>query len=127
MNTIKLSIVTPMGIIFDDEIKSVTFPGKDGEFGVLSGHCNLLSLLQVGVIEVEMENSTEAIAINWSYVNIANNNIDVLVDEAIAIRGKDNESHKIADKIEHAKQLVNSVSSPNVSIASIESKISSFA
>ena len=38
MDTIKLSIVTPTGSIFNGDVKTVTLPGKEGEFGVLPGH-----------------------------------------------------------------------------------------
>jgi len=37
MDTIKLSIVTPTGSIFNGDVKTVTLPGKEGEFGVLPG------------------------------------------------------------------------------------------
>ncbi len=32
----KLEIVTPNGVIFDAEVKQVTLPGSEGEFGVLA-------------------------------------------------------------------------------------------
>ena len=65
MDTIRLSIVTPNGEIFNDDVKTVTLPGKEGEFGVLPGHSSLISSLTVGVIVIEKANSTEAVAINW--------------------------------------------------------------
>ena len=59
MDTIRLSIVTPNGEIFNDDVKTVTLPGKEGEFGVLPGHSSLVSSLTVGVIIIEKANSTE--------------------------------------------------------------------
>jgi hypothetical protein len=59
METLKLSIVTPNGMIFDGDVKSVTLPGKEGEFGVLPHHASLLSALTVGVIEIEKKDSTK--------------------------------------------------------------------
>jgi len=80
MSIIKLSIVTPNGEIFNDDIKSLTLPGKDGEFGVLEGHASLVSSLTVGVIVIEkIDSTTEAIAINWGYANVSETNVDVLV------------------------------------------------
>ena len=40
MDTLNLSIVTPNGSIFSGNVKSVTLPGKEGEFGVLPGHAS---------------------------------------------------------------------------------------
>ena len=125
MDTIKLSIVTPNGEIFNDDVKTVTLPGKEGEFGVLPGHSSLISSLTVGVIVIEKANSTEAVAINWGHVKVDEKSVDVLADGDIALTsGKDSE---IAKNIEAAKALVNSVKDSNISVASVEAKINSFA
>ena len=125
MDTIKLSIVTPNGEVFNDDVKTVTLPGKEGEFGVLPGHSSLISSLTVGVIVIEKANSTEAVAINWGHVKVDEKSVDVLADGAIALTsGKDSE---IAKNIEAAKALVNSVKDSNISVASVEAKINSFA
>ena len=125
MDTIRLSIVTPNGEIFNDDVKTVTLPGKEGEFGVLPGHSSLVSSLTVGVIVIETKNSTEAVAINWGHVKVDEKSVDVLVDGAIALTaGKDSE---IAKNIEAAKELVKSVKDSNISVASVEAKINSFA
>ncbi|MCK9161905.1 MAG: F0F1 ATP synthase subunit epsilon [Arcobacter butzleri] len=125
MNTMKLSIVTPNGLIFEGDIKSVTLPGKEGEFGVLPGHASLVSTLSVGVIVIEGKNTTDAIAVNWGHVKVNESSVDVLVDGAIALTaGEDSE---IAANIEAAKELVNSVRDSNVSLATVEAKINSFA
>ena len=121
MDTIRLSIVTPNGEIFNDDVKTVTLPGKEGEFGVLPGHSSLVSSLTVGVIVIETKNSTEAVAINWGHVKVDEKSVDVLADGAIALTaGKDSE---IAKNIEAAKELVNSVKDSNRSVASVEAKI----
>ena len=125
MDTIRLSIVTPNGEIFNDDVKTVTLPGKEGEFGVLPGHSSLISSLTVGVIVIEKTNSTEAVAINWGHVKVDEKSVDVLADGAIALTaGKDSE---IAKNIEAAKELVKSVKDSNISVASVEAKINSFA
>lgn len=125
MDTLRLSIVTPNGPIFDDEVKTVTLPGKEGEFGVLPGHASLVSSLTVGVIIIEKENATEAVAINWGHVKVSESSVDVLADGAIALtHGEESETAK---NIDAAKNLVNSVQDANVSLAAVEAKINSFA
>ncbi len=125
MDTLKLSIVAPNGQIFSDDVKTVTLPGKEGEFGVLPGHASLVSSLTVGVIIIEKENSTEAVAINWGHVKVSEDSVDVLVDGAVALTsGEDSE---ISKNIEAAKELVNSVKDTGVSMAAVESRINSFA
>lgn len=124
MDTLRLSIVTPNGSIFNGDVKTVTLPGKEGEFGVLPGHASLVSSLTVGVIIIEKENTTEAVAINWGHVNVSESSVDVLADGAVSLtQGGDSD---IAKAIDAAKELVNSVSDANVSIASVEARINSF-
>ena len=126
MDTIKLSIVTPNGEIFNSEVKSVTLPGKEGEFGVLPNHASLVSALTVGVIEIEKKDALkEAVAINWGHVKVSEDSIDVLVDGAVSLSSNDEESD-ISEKLALAKELVNSVQDSNVSMAAVESKINSF-
>ena len=125
MDTIRLSIVTPNGEIFNNDVKSVTLPGKEGEFGVLPNHASLVSSLTVGVIEIEKKDALkEAIAINWGHVKVSEDSVDILVDGAVALStGKESD---ISAKLEEAKVLVNSVRDSNVSMAAVEAKINSF-
>ena len=125
MDTMKLSIVAPNGQIFNDDVKTVTLPGKEGEFGVLPGHASLVSSLTVGVIIIEKADSTEAVAINWGHVKVSESAVDVLVDGAVALTSGENS--EIAKNIDAAKDLVNSVKDANVSLAAVEAKINSFA
>ena len=114
MDTIKLSIVTPTGSIFNGDVKTVTLPGKEGEFGVLPGHSSLVSSLTVGVIVIEKANSTEAVAINWGHVKVDEKSVDVLADGAIALTsGKDSE---IAKNIDQLKVVILIV--PNIIVLS---------
>jgi F-type H+-transporting ATPase subunit epsilon len=126
MDTMKLSIVTPNGEIFNNDIKAVSLPGKEGEFGVLPNHSSLVSSLTVGVIEIEKKDATiEAVAINWGHVKVTENSVDILVDSAVALN-----TDKLSDtaaKLEAAKELVNSVKDANVSMAAVNAKINSFA
>ncbi len=124
-NTIKLSIVTPTGEIFSHEVKSVVLPGKDGEFGVLPNHSLLVSTLTVGVIEItNVDNTVDAVAINWGYAKVSEHSVDVLVDSAVSLNADDHS--ELSNKIQEAKNLVNSVQDATVSMAAVEAKIASF-
>lgn len=122
METLKLEIVTPEGEIFNDEVKSVTFPGEEGEFGVLPRHANLLSLLKPGVIEIEKKDgSKEMIAINWGHVKVDENKATVLVDGAVPLAGETQSD--IAKAIKEAKELVEKASENKAALADVEAKI----
>ncbi|WP_200762434.1 ATP synthase F1 subunit epsilon [Nitrosophilus alvini] len=122
METLKLEIVTPQGLIFEGDVKSVVFPGSEGEFGVLPKHSSLLSLLKPGVIEFEKaDGNKESIVINWGHVKVDENKAVVLVDGAVPLAGES--ESEIAKAIAEAKELIEKASDNKAAIASVEAKI----
>ncbi|WP_455756553.1 ATP synthase F1 subunit epsilon [Sulfurimonas sp.] len=126
MDTLKLEILTPNGQIFDDEAISVTLPGEEGEFGVLAHHSSLTTLLEAGVVDIEKtDKSVESILINWGVVQVDEEKVIVLVEGAVAIRGENEGA--VADALEEAKELINSIADSNPAIASVSARIESAA
>jgi len=126
MDKFKLEILTPNGIIYNDNALSVVLPGEEGEFGVLAEHASLTTLLEAGVVDVEKEDkSVESIVINWGVAQVDEDKVVVLVEGATAIRGK-NES-EIAQAIDEAKKLIKDVANSTTAIASVSAKIDSAA
>lgn len=123
MKTMKLEIVTPGGIIFNDDIKQVTLPGEQGEFGVLPEHASLVSLLDAGVIYIESEKNKEMlVAINSGYVKIDENKVLCIVDGAVALN---DEEGSISESIQAAKDLLKSAEVSSTTMANAVSKIES--
>ncbi|MDD2780117.1 ATP synthase F1 subunit epsilon [Sulfuricurvum sp.] len=126
METLQLEVLTPSGLIYNGLAKSVTLPGEEGEFGVLPEHVSLTTLLQAGVVDIQLENGkTESIVVNWGVVQITQNKVVVLVDGAVAIRGE-NEGD-IAKALDEAKSLISSIADSNTMIASVSARIESAA
>jgi len=122
----KISIVTPLGKIYEGEVKEATFPGIEGEFGVLDGHSPLITNLKPGLISLKKENGKEeVIAINWGYVEVTPDHINVLADGAVPVIGTT--ESEIAKAIEKAKQLIKDASDSDTLVATVTSKIESVA
>jgi F-type H+-transporting ATPase subunit epsilon len=122
----KIDIVTPLGRIYQGEIKEATFPGIEGEFGVLEGHAPLVTTLNPGVITLKKDdNKEEVIAINWGYVEVTPDHINVLVDGAVPVSGSS--ESEIAKSIEKAKQLLKDAMDSDALVAAVEAKIESAA
>lgn len=47
-----LEIVSPEATLFAGDVRSVTVPGVDGEFQMLSNHAPIVSLLQEGNVKI---------------------------------------------------------------------------
>ncbi|MDA3968619.1 ATP synthase F1 subunit epsilon [Helicobacter ibis] len=122
METLKLDIVTPEGSIFSNDVKSITLPGSEGEFGVLPGHVGVVTTLNAGVIEIETKDGKkEMVAVNWGYAKVDEKSVDVLADGAVDIAG-DSEG-EIAQSITKARKLLEEATDNNVVISSVVSRI----
>jgi len=121
MKIMKLEIVTPGGVIYYGDIKQVTLPGEQGEFGVLPEHASLVSLLNAGVIDIETHESKRVlVAINSGYVKIDENKALCIVDGAVALSDEDG---SLSENIEAAKALLKSTEVSSTTMASAVSKI----
>ena len=122
METLKLDNVTPEGKIFSNDVKSVTLPGSEGEFGVLPGHIGIVTTLNSGVIEIEKKDGKrEIVAINWGYAKVDETSVDVLAEGAVDING-DSES-EIAQAIANAKKLLEDSTDNKVAVSMVVSRI----
>lgn len=122
MDTFKLEILTPNGVIFSGKARSVVLPGKEGEFGVLAGHASVTTLLEAGVVDVEKDDkSVEAIVINWGIAQVDEGKVVILVEGAAPIRGAS--ESEIADALDEAKKLITDVADSSSAIATVSAKI----
>ncbi len=111
MDTLKLEIVTPKGIIFKGDVKSITLPGSEGEFGVLPGHASVLTLLKTGVIDIENTNAKhDLVAIDGGYAEVDESGVNILAEGAVYVGGDESES-KIADSLKKVEDLLDSIKS----------------
>ena len=80
-------LVSISGKKFDEDVYEVILPTADGEIGVLQDHMPLVSVAKTGVIAVRRDPKTpdsqrEYFATNGGVIEVSNNILRVLVDEA---------------------------------------------
>ena len=54
MKTYKLTVSTPDGHIFDDEVVSLSLRGADGDLAVMAGHIPFATVVKPGECHIEM-------------------------------------------------------------------------
>lgn len=86
---VHLQLVTLTGTKFDDDVYEVILPTLDGEIGVLQDHMPLISAATNGVISIrrnpkDPDATMEHFATHGGVIEVANNNLRVIVDEADA-------------------------------------------
>jgi F-type H+-transporting ATPase subunit epsilon len=84
---IKFQLVTLDGIRFQEDVYEILLPTLDGIIGVLPGHMPLVSVATTGVISVrrkanDRDDQMDHFAISGGVVEVSNNVLSVLVDEA---------------------------------------------
>ena len=122
MDKLHLEIVTPQGQIFNDDVSSVVLPGSEGEFGVLPNHASLISLLKAGIIDIEDKHKKhDVVAINWGYAKIDEGKVVILADGAVYVSG--NSESELANSLEAARNLIESMGSDTYAFAATISKM----
>jgi F-type H+-transporting ATPase subunit epsilon len=84
---IHFQLVALSGTKFDGEAYEITLPTLEGEIGVLENHMPLVSVATTGVIAVRREakdadRDRDYFAIGGGVIDVSNNRLRVLVDEA---------------------------------------------
>ncbi len=54
-DTIPVELVTPERLVFSDQVEMVEVPGVEGDFGVLPGHMNFISVIRPGVVKFHLQ------------------------------------------------------------------------
>ena len=79
---IKLEIVTPERLVFDETVDGVTLPGSEGELGVLPHHAPLVSTLGVGELRIRSGGTEEWFAIVGGFVQVLPDKVVVMAETA---------------------------------------------
>lgn len=105
---ITFELVTLEGVKFHDNVHEVLLPTPEGQIAVFKDHMPLVSLASQGVIGIrhKSEHSDDMIehfATNGGAIEISENTVRVLVDEAAG--GDELDEAEIAKALERAKNL----------------------
>ena len=92
VETLRLEVVTPDGIVYSEDVEMVTLPGVEGEMGILPQHVGLMTQLVAGEMIVRRGDGELFMAVGEGLVEVTAQRVAILTDMAIA-----------ADKIDEAK------------------------
>jgi F-type H+-transporting ATPase subunit epsilon len=101
-------LVSISGKKFDDDVYEVILPTMDGIIGVLGNHMPLVSVVATGIIMVrknphDQDHEREFFVTNGGAIEVANNTLRVLVDEAD--NADDINTAEAARALERAKKM----------------------
>ncbi|MCA9406965.1 MAG: ATP synthase F1 subunit epsilon [Candidatus Omnitrophica bacterium] len=96
MKAYHLSIITPDGKVFDEDIQALSAPGQEGSFGVLADHAPLLALLKEGVLKLTQNAAETFYAIGAGMLEFNHKNTClILADSATPCRSLEEAKEQI--------------------------------
>ena len=79
MRTYKLKIVTPDGVIFDDEVQSLLAKSDDGTIEILAGHIDYIASLSIGEARVILADGTRRYgALSGGFLTVGREGVTLL-------------------------------------------------
>ena len=82
----QLEILTPEHKIYSGNVYGIQLPGTDGSFEVLEKHAPIIASLRKGKMKIlKDKNTTESYEISGGFVEVLNNKVNVLIEDATAL------------------------------------------
>jgi F-type H+-transporting ATPase subunit epsilon len=81
-SSLALEIVTPVRLVLDRWVESVTLFGTEGEFTVLAGHIPLLSALRVGSLSYRLEEKRHFAFVGGGFAEVTAKRVLILAEVA---------------------------------------------
>jgi F-type H+-transporting ATPase subunit epsilon len=82
-DTLKLEIITPLGIAVSEDVHMVTLPAIEGEMGVYPHHVRLITQLVPGEITITKDGQGRFLAVGEGLVEITPKGVAIATDTAI--------------------------------------------
>ena len=79
---LKVSVISPEASLFEGTTDSVVAPGFDGEFGLLSDHAPMMTLLGKGTLRIGTGGATQSFQIEGGFLQVAGNEVRVVTEKA---------------------------------------------
>ncbi len=81
---LKLSVVTPEGTPFVEDVSYVSLPTEDGQIGVYPSHTPLVATLVPGEVRSVLSNGVDHLmAVGAGFVEVTGTKVSILTDSAV--------------------------------------------
>ena len=114
---INVSVISPEKVLYQGPGQTVALPGKEGNFTVLPGHVNLVSVLSPGLLTIQDGDKTIEFIIDGGFAEVSPGKVSALVEGTIDLTDIDIEKEQ-----ESLNELLKQVISPEVR-SKIENKL----
>jgi F-type H+-transporting ATPase subunit epsilon len=84
MKTIKVSVVTPDGPVYESDVEMVSTKAQSGELGILPGHIPMVAPLAIGVVRLKKPGGKEEdlVAVSGGFLEVRPDKVTILAQAA---------------------------------------------
>ncbi|MEI5909107.1 F0F1 ATP synthase subunit epsilon [Bacillus spongiae] len=82
MKTLKVSIVTPDGPVFESDVEMISTKAQSGELGILPGHIPMVAPLEIGAVRLKNGGNTELVAVSGGFIEVRPEQVTILAQAA---------------------------------------------
>jgi F-type H+-transporting ATPase subunit epsilon len=82
-STFSLEVVAPTGIIYQDEVSSVSVPTPNGIITIMPYHTALFTKLSEGQVDIDKDGKQNTIVVSGGFAEVKDNSVHILSDHAI--------------------------------------------
>ncbi|AKO94773.1 F0F1 ATP synthase subunit epsilon [Priestia filamentosa] len=82
MKTMNVSVVTPDGPVYSEDVEMVIAKTQGGELGVLPGHIPMVSPLKIGAVKLNTPSGTDFIAVSGGFLEVRSDQVTILAQAA---------------------------------------------
>lgn len=103
-STFQLEIISPLGIIFQDQVNEVTLETPTGQISILPHHVPLASKVSAGEVRIRQGEKEALVAVTGGFIEVAKGRIVIISD--YAIRAESIEEAKAQEAKRRAETLL---------------------
>ncbi|ABO68642.1 MULTISPECIES: F0F1 ATP synthase subunit epsilon [Geobacillus] len=82
MKTIRVSVVTPDGPVYEGDVEMVSVKAKSGELGILPGHIPLVAPLEISAARLKKDGKTSYVAVSGGFLEVRPDKVTILAQAA---------------------------------------------
>lgn len=83
MKTIKVSVVTPDGPVYESDVEMVSTKAQSGELGILPGHIPMVAPLAIGVVRMKKNGKEQDfVAVSGGFLEVRPDKVTILAQAA---------------------------------------------
>ena len=81
---LKVSVISPEAVLFEDDAQLVVAPAFDGEVGILEGHAPMMTLLGHGELRLSGAGGDRRFTTEGGFLQVTDNNVRIVTERAAA-------------------------------------------